>query len=139
MIHRKTPHVQILRLLLCSLLAIQPMTVSAATLYRCDENGVVEFRSTACAAGEGRRIQVKNNSSGVTPSEPGLRLKNASEISDRKSRKGPTVSSEKQCWAKRRQLDRVERRLRAGYKASEYQRLHDRQREYEDYLRRFCS
>jgi hypothetical protein len=45
---------------------------------------------------------------------------------------------QERCWKKRRQLDRVGRKLRTGYKASEYQPLHDRQREYEDFLRRFC-
>jgi hypothetical protein len=133
-----TPGGRFLRFLLCSVLASQCLTASAVTLYRCEKNGVTEFRQTACPAGQERRIHVINSSSGLRPSEPGLRLKKMSEKTDKSSRKQPKAASEKPCWRKRQQLDRVERRLRAGYKASEYQRLHDRQREYEAYLRRFC-
>ena len=138
MIHRMPLPGQITRFLLCGLLAVHCLAASAVSLYRCDENGVIEFRQTACEAGKEQRIQVDNSSSGVTPSEPGLRLKKTSEKTDSKRRKPSKARSEKVCWGKRQQLDRIERRLRSGYKASEYQRLHDRQRAYEDYLRRFC-
>jgi hypothetical protein len=133
-----TVYGRILRLLLCCLLAGLPLLALGVSLYRCDKNGVIEFRQTSCQAGQEQHIQVINNSSGLTPSEPGLRLKKASEKTDRVSRKPSEASSDKGCWRKEQQLQRVERRLRAGYKASEYQRLHDRQREYEEYLRRFC-
>jgi hypothetical protein len=129
---------QIFRFLLCGLLAGHSLSALAVSLYRCDKNGSVEFRQTPCRGGGERRIHVINSSNGMTPSEPGLRLKKASEKPDTVSRKRRKTPSDKQCWRKRQQLERVDHRLRAGYKASEYQRLHDRQREYEDYLRQFC-
>lgn len=138
MFHRMTLSGQILRFLLCGLLASQSLAAFGVSLYRCDKNNVIEFRQTPCRGGEGRRVHVINNSNGLTPSEPGLHLKIPSEKADRVSPKVHKASSDKRCWRKRQQLERVERKLRAGYKASEYQPLHDRQREYEDYLRRFC-
>ncbi len=138
MIHRINWRGQVLRFLFCCLLVGESLPAQGVNVYRCDKNGTIEFRQTPCGDGEGRPVQVKNSSSGLTPSEPGLRLKKTSEKTDRVSHKQSKAPNEKHCWKKRQQLERVERRLRAGYKASQYQRLHDRQREYEDYLRRFC-
>jgi hypothetical protein len=107
-------------------------------LYRCDIDGAIEFRQTACEEGGESRQRVTNTSSGLSSSEPGLRLKEKSEKADTVSKAKPRQASEMACWKKRQRLQRVERRLRTGYRASEYQRLHDRQREYEDYLSRFC-
>jgi hypothetical protein len=126
----------------CLLLSLcVPLWSSAAegvTLYRCDVDGNVEFRQTACQAGVEARQHVVHSNSGMTPSEPGLRLKMASEKTDTVSRRKTEPDSEKACWHKRRQLERVEKRLRTGYRASEYQRLHDRQRDYEQFIHRFC-
>jgi hypothetical protein len=108
-------------------------------IYRCNVDGAIEFRQTACEQGQENLQHVSNTSSGLTPSEPGLRLKKISEKAYTISSAKPRQASEMQCWKKRQRLQRVERRLRTGYRASEYQRLHDRRREYEDYLRRFCS
>jgi hypothetical protein len=43
------------------------------------------------------------------------------------------------CWKKQRQLDEVNRRLRAGYTPVQGERLRQRRRDYEAYLRRFCD
>jgi hypothetical protein len=107
-------------------------------LYRCNIDGEIEFRQTACREGVETRQRIIYSSSGLTPSEPGLRLKKTSEKTDTVSRRKTKQVSEKQCWNKHQQLDRVERRLRTGYRASEYQRLHDRQQEYEAFIHRFC-
>ncbi len=40
---------------------------------------------------------------------------------------------------KQRQLDEVNRRLRAGYTPVQGERLRQRRRDYEAYLRRFCE
>ena len=130
-----------LQFLICCLLLAQPLSALGESLYRCDTNGVPEFRQTPCRDGRERRVQVIEASGGMIPSEPALRLekkptkqKKPAEV----SRKPAETSNDRRCWRKRQQLERVERKLRSGYKASEYQSLHDRQREYEDYLRRFC-
>ncbi len=108
------------------------------TFYRCTIEGRVEFRQTACEAGEETVQQVVNGSSGIYPAEPALRLKTPSEKADTISSKRTRETDEKACWKRRQQLEQVERRLRAGYRPSQYQRLHERQREYESYLRSYC-
>ncbi len=137
MIHRMTA-IGLMGLFLSLFTMSCQIMAKGVTLHRCNIDGEIEFRQTACEAGEETLQHVSNTSSGVTPSEPGLRLKKASEKSDTVSRRRPQPVNEKACWSKRRLLDRVESRLRTGYKASQYQRLHERQQEYEDYIRRFC-
>jgi len=126
-------------LLTASLQFIRPGLAGAdVPLYRCVVDGQVEFRQTACEAGDQSRFLIIEHSRGMTPAEPGLRLKKASEKSDTVQKSRQTGPSERQCWNKRQLLERVERRLRGGYKPSQYQRLHDRQDEYESYLHQFC-
>ena len=117
----------------CPVLATADMS-----LYRCNVDGRIEFRQTACESGDQSTLQVVEHSSGMTPAEPGLRLKKPSEKTDTVQKPSKNDASEQQCWRKRQQLEKVERQLRGGYKPSQYQRLHDRQDEYESYLRRFC-
>ncbi len=138
MIHRMAVPVHTFLFLLLFLIYCRDATAQGVTLYRCEVDGKVEFRQTACEAGDETLHHVINSSSGMTPSEPGVRLKKPSETADIVTGKKIPHGTDKACWTKRHRLERVERRLRAGYRASEYQRLHDRQREYEDYIRRFC-
>jgi hypothetical protein len=136
MIHKMTLKGQII--LFLPLFCCTAAMAQGVSLYRCDIHGEIEYRQTACEEGDESRQRVKNTSSGLSPSEPGLRLKHTSDRADTVTRAKPRQASELQCWKKRLTLQRVERKLRAGYRASEYQRLHDRQRECEDYIRRFC-
>lgn len=120
-------------------LPISPHLPAAdTTLYRCDNGGAIEFRQTECRQGDESVTVITDSSKGMTPSEPGLRLKKPSENTDTvvRAQKKPEVAE--RCWEKRMQLERVERRLRGGYKPSQYQRLHERQDAYEAYIRRFC-
>ncbi|WP_177418888.1 hypothetical protein [endosymbiont of Lamellibrachia barhami] len=79
----------------------------------------------------------------VAYAKPALRLQRTKQkkVSKRRSkatkarRKG---SEEKRCWAKRKKLEKVEKRLRTGYKASQSDKLHRQQADYEDYLKQFC-
>jgi hypothetical protein len=138
MIHEVTLRDQIVLFLMLILFCCPAVLARGVSLYRCDIHGEIEFRQTACEEGDESLQRVTNTSGGLSPSEPGLRLKHTSEKSGTVSRTKSRQASELQCWKKRQALQRVERKLRTGYRASEYQRLHDRQREYEDYLRRFC-
>jgi hypothetical protein len=111
----------------------------AVELYRCTRDGRVEFRQTACPDGQQELTEVIEQSGGISPIEPTLRLeqpapeKSKSGIETRRPR-----ASEERCWKTRQRLEWVERRLRAGYKPSQYEGLHRKQSEYEEYLRRFC-
>lgn len=138
MIHRMNHVGRVLPFLLIPFLVGAPGTSPGATLYRCEIDGRVEFRQTACEAGEESLQHVFNTSSGLTPSEPGRRLKKMSDKSDTVKHKRPYKASDRECWSKRQKLEQVERHLRAGYRASEYERLHQRQRGYAAFLRRFC-
>lgn len=109
-----------------------------ATHYRCVLDGKVEFRQTACPQGSGGKIHITDHSRGITPSEPGLRFKQMTEQGKTQSSSERKKDNRERCWKKRRQLERVERKLRAGYKASERDRLHQRQTTYESYIREFC-
>jgi len=111
----------------------------AVELYRCTRNGVTEFRQTACPDGEQAITEVIEQSSGISPIEPGLRLQQPTPEKPHSVKKKPsTEAAEERCWKTRQRLDWVERRLRAGYKPSQYEGLHRKQREYGEYLKRFC-
>ncbi len=125
-------------LLLVSVLFFQAFDAGAQKVYRCNINGKIEFRQVACETGDETELYVTDQNGGLTPSEPGLRLRKRVKKTDKISRRKPNGASEKQCWNKQQKLERVERRLRSGYRASQYQSLHDRQREYEDFIQRFC-
>lgn len=124
--------------LLISQLDCRLSQAGGVSFYRCNVDGMIEFRQTACERGEESMTHVTDSSRGMTPSEPGLRLKKPSEKSDKTARTESKPADEARCWKKRQQLERVEQRLRSGYRPSQSQRLHDRQDEYEAYLRRFC-
>jgi hypothetical protein len=110
----------------------------AVLVYRCQYDGKIEFQQIPCQAGDETLLPVTDHSGGLSPSEPGLRLPRPAHKAGKHSGRKPRGASERQCWKKQQQLSRVERRLRAGYRASQYQSLHDRQREYEAFIRRFC-
>ena len=128
----------VLRMLTLCFLCKTEGAAGGVTLYRCVVGGTVEFRQTACPQGDEGKIHITDHSRGITPSEPGLRLK---EMTEKRAPQSSTVGKKEyreRCWKKRRRLEQVERKLRAGYKASEYERLHQRQARYEDYIREFC-
>ena len=119
---------------------------ATTTLYRCTtESGVVEFRQTQCPRGKAKQIRIEDVQTGWTAPEK-MRIESpASEVRKGKKRGesgGGKPSARDQaaekCFTKRQQLERVNRKLRAGYKAGQGTALRQRRRDYEDYLRRFC-
>ena len=117
-----------------------PAGSQAVELYRCTLNGQVEFRQTPCPEGEQERTQVIEQSSGMTPAKPGLKLPRPKQRKRVKSENSVDEQPKmERCWKTEKKLEQVERHLRAGYSASEYERLHQKQDEYEGYLDRFCS
>jgi hypothetical protein len=132
MFHKMTLKVQIVLFLLTSLFYSPAAPAQGLNHYPCDINGESKFRQAACEP----RLDLSHACSPDCMNAYGL--VSTSEQADVVSRAKPRRSSERQCWKKRQSLQRVQRKLRTGYRASEYQRLHDRRRSYEDYLRRFC-
>jgi hypothetical protein len=123
------------------MLGAMAATVSEGVeLYRCTRDGRVEFRQTACPDGEQTLTEVVDQSAGISPIEPALRLESTTpeEPSSVLETRQPRASEER-CWKTRQRLEWVERRLRAGYKPSQYDGLHRKQAEYQDYLKRFCQ
>ncbi len=114
--------------------------VWSVELFRCTLNGGIEFRQTPCPAGRQEKTVVVEQSSGMTPAEPALRLAQPKTTRQNKlsAQDTPRKPNEEKCWKLERKLEKVEQRLRGGYKASQYRSLHRKQDEYEDYLRRFC-
>jgi hypothetical protein len=115
--------------------------IGALELYRCSENGHIEFRQTPCPSGEQAKTQVVEQSRGMTPAEPALRLEPHKKP---RNKTGPAPATAgkanaERCWKTEQRLKRIEQRLRAGYKASQYGKLHRAQAEYEEYLKRFCQ
>ncbi|MGD8588710.1 MAG: hypothetical protein PVG22_07730 [Chromatiales bacterium] len=111
----------------------------AVELYRCTRNGMVEFRQTACPDGEQAITEVIEQSGGISPIEPALRLEPATPHKPHTGHAtGQPQAAQERCWKTRQRLEWVERQLRAGYKPSQYEGLHRKQSQYEDYLRRFC-
>ncbi|MBL3526707.1 MAG: thioredoxin [gamma proteobacterium endosymbiont of Lamellibrachia anaximandri] len=114
------------------------------TVYRCQlPEGDVTFQQIPCVSGEQQQIRIVNRSAGLSPVEPALRLQRTKQKKASKRRSKATKtrrkrSEEKRCWAKRKKLEKVEKRLRAGYKASQSDKLHRQQADYEDYLKQFC-
>ncbi|MBL3590982.1 MAG: hypothetical protein JMN24_14470 [gamma proteobacterium endosymbiont of Lamellibrachia anaximandri] len=114
------------------------------TVYRCQlPEGDVTFQQVPCVSGEQQKTRIVNRSAGLSPAKPGLRLQRTKQKKASKRRVKATKprkkrSEEKSCWAKRKKLEKVEKRLRAGYKASQSDKLHRQQADYEDYLKQFC-
>ncbi len=133
-------------LLLFSVFFLQAFDASAQKVYRCDVNGKIEFRQVECKEGDESELYVTDPNGGMTPSEPGVRLPKKARKTRSVTRSKPSGSgggsgggaNDQVCWHKQQGLARVQSKLRSGYRASEYKYLHDRQREYEDYISRFC-
>ncbi len=120
----------------------------AVKVYRCrGEDGAVEFRQWHCEQGSQQEVRVDTTPSGWVPasvspeskrtrragrsrSEPASRGGNRAAESKRKQ--------EKECWRVKKRLDKLEWRMRRGYKAGKGPGMRRQRRDYEDYLRKFC-
>jgi hypothetical protein len=121
--------------------AAAPVMLEAVELYRCTHNGRIEFRQTPCPTGEQEKTEVVEQSSGMTPIEPSMRLEKPPAKRSRRTAPPDRVSRQattEKCWKTEKKLEKVQQQLRGGYKASRYRELHRKQNEYEDYLRLFC-
>jgi hypothetical protein len=111
-------------------------------IYRCTApDGAVEFRQYPCHERDASsRIDIDDSPTGWVPPTPAPRP--APPAAPRFTKpamveQDPALAD--RCWKKQRQLDEVNRRLRAGYTPVQGERLRQRRRDYEAYLRRFCD
>lgn len=127
---------------------------TSAQIYRCDgSQGEPTFSQTPCGGiSAATHVAVPAKRSPAAGLRAGERawLRTRQDAKSRKPRTravtAPDSSArekvankrEYQCRRKRRDLDALNTRLRAGYKAGRGARLHQRRQSYEDYLAAFC-
>lgn len=129
------------------LVIILSTPAAVAAIYRCDEDGRAVFRDHPCRTGQPPEVVVPQvaGDAGLRPSERAwLSRRAARRKAWRRSGRhdaggGDGDAQARRCWNKQRRLQEVQARLRAGYKASQGNRLRRQRRQYEDYLARFCN
>ena len=117
-------------------------------VYRCrGDDGVVEFRQQYCDQGRQEEVRVDTTPSGWIPPRPTRengrekRLANTRSASVRRDERRAAEreqKQEKECWRTRKRLDKLQWRMRRGYKAGKGPALRRQRRDYEEYLRKFC-
>ncbi len=121
------------------LLALGP--AQSATLYKCPGvGGAPQFQQMRCSVEGGAEVQVDTR----TSSWRRVKSSNQPKTSKKKRIKSKKVSqskpvSEASCWRAEKRKEKASRKLRRGYKPSQGERLRQRRRDAEEYLRRFCS
>ncbi|WP_200286194.1 hypothetical protein [Rhabdochromatium marinum] len=126
-----------------------------SSVYRCTAaDGSIEFRQYPCHGRDASvLLDIDQRPSGWTPPDPAevFDAEDEAEAAAERSQAAAKARAEaakaaaverrqeEKCWKKHHQLEQVERKLRAGYQASEGQRLRHKRTEYEDYLKRFCD
>ena len=117
-------------------------------VYRCrGQDGAVEFRQWHCDQGLQAEVRVDTTPSGWVPprAKPaskrggrGGKSRSASVPKDASRTARIKQSRAKECWRRKQKLEKLEWRLRRGYKAGKGPGLRRQRQEYEDYVRRFC-
>jgi len=111
-------------------------------VFRCTAaDGSIEFRQYPCHERDtSLRIDIDDSPTGWTP--PASKASPPAKKKPLPTKPAMIEQDEAvvdRCWKKQRQLDDVNRRLRAGYTASQGVRLRQRRGDYEAYIRRFCD
>jgi hypothetical protein len=120
-----------------------PAWADTYKLYRCTlDGGQLEMRAYPCPEGQGAELTIRDQPIGweAPPPTPIPKARG-----DKKLAKEPKPAAdqdkrqqEEKCWKAEQHLEQVSAKLRRDYKASQGDRLHQQQAQYEDYLRRFC-
>jgi len=121
-----------------------PAAVEPAEVFRCTSpDGAVEFRQAPCRERDSStRIDIDDSPTGWVPPVPAAGPRPSRSARPRFTKpaqveQDPALAD--RCWKKQRQLDAVNRQLRAGYKPVQGERLRRRRRDYEAYIHRFCT
>lgn len=113
------------------------------TVYRCsDERGATVFSQKPCRGVVQEVIVIRDEPVGRSPKvikKPGKKKKTKKRqpISHQKKRIERSKRADS-CKKKELKLEQLEWRMRRGYKAHQSAKLHQKRREYEDYLHAFC-
>ncbi|HIP52552.1 MAG TPA: DUF4124 domain-containing protein [Chromatiales bacterium] len=118
-----------------------PRDAVGGDVYRCTTaEGYIEFSQRPCGSADQRRVEIEDYRIGsVQPRE--IKRERTVGKKRRKAHRPKRASargSERGCWKKKAQLERLEWRMRRGYKASRSADLHNKREVYEEYLRKFC-
>jgi len=131
-----------LGILLCA--GVNADTASAqASVFRCTApDGSIEFRQHAChQTSTSTKIEIDDRRTGWVPPAGVKPGSPKSEKRTRKKRPKTTENEDKyadRCWNKRQQIERINSKLRAGYKTAQGVKLRRRRAEHEAFLSRYC-
>lgn len=139
-----------IRLIVWAVLWITLSAGATETIIRCQlPDGRVSFSDRACSSGVQDELKFKDQKVGWEAPRTPLKLKRKSKREKQKQARRKATAlrrakkekarKKKDCWKKKQQIDRIQERLRRGYKAGQGRTMRYRQRELEDYLREFCK
>ncbi len=115
------------------------MGEASATFYRCQTAKGIIFQDHTCTQGVSTEIEVKDYQIGTRAVEPPDPSPTKPKRKRKKVHKTHTQdASERTCFSKRQQLERINSKMRHGYTAAQGNRLRERRRQIEEYQRRFC-
>ncbi len=123
---------------------------AAETIIRCHlPDGRVNFSDRPCRSGIQDELKFKDQKVGWEAPRTPLKLKRKSKRERQKQARKKAAAlrrakkerarKKRDCWKKKEQIDRIQERLRRGYKAGQGRTMRYRQRELEGYLREFCK
>jgi len=137
--------------LVCSSLLLTCMLVeSAETVVRCQlPDGRVSFSDRPCSSGIQDELTFEDQKVGWEAPRTPLKLERKSkrERQQQSRRQAAALRAarkekarkHKDCWKKRQKVERIQERLRRGYKAGQGRTLRYKQRELEAYIKEFCK
>jgi len=131
------------------LLLLDSSVVLAETVIRCDlPDGRVSFSDRPCRSGIQEELKLEDQKVGWEAPRTPLKIERKSKRERRQQAKREAAAlrmarkekarKKKDCWKKKQQIERIQWRLRRGYKAGQGRTMRYKQRELEDYLREFC-
>ncbi len=123
-------------------------TRAGERVFKCvDPSGQIEFTQTGCRSGRTESLVVKSPYIGwkkpvVRKPKAGATDREVFESRNReKTRTGNSQRTEKEgerCWRARKRLQRLQRKLRKGYKRGVGEKLRSNRDQLQEYLREFC-
>ena len=111
-----------------------------STIYRCKTNdGSIEFRSSHCDSGISEEIKIQTKPTGWIKPESSTSVKSKNKPKPKKAKAVVKAkAADRTCWRAKQKLEQIQWELRKGYKPEKGERLRQRRREQEAYLREFC-
>jgi len=131
-------------------LLINLPTEAAETVMRCQlPDGRVSFSDRPCQSGIQHVLELEDQKVGWEAPRTPLKIERKSQR-ERKQQSNRQAAAlrvarkekarkKKDCWKKKQKIERIQERLRRGYKAGQGRTMRYKRRELEDYLREFCK